>query len=519
MASSASIAFVNGRIWTARRWVEALLAVEGVVVTAGTDDAVRRDRPDGTPTVDLEGHWLLPGLVDAHFHLADTVVGRSGADLAGARSISELREGVVAQAEGGPAGRPLLARGWDEGRLAERRYPTRDDLDRWPVEAPVVLYRTCDHVAVVNSRALERLGLDDASPDPEGGRLGREGHRLTGVLFEGALARLRPIQSESFAAERRRVGPMFRELARVGLTTIAPMSAEPEEVSLALDSLGGSRLPIRLRPYVRFHRLAEARRSVPARLPWVHLAGVKLVADGSLGARTAWLERPYDDAPGVTGMGTLRRPALDEALSTAATLGLPVAIHAIGDAAVGEALAALEAAPVVGVPRIEHASVTPPEVFAALRRVRPVLVVQPRFLVSDTWLAERLGPARARWTYAFRTLLAAGLTMAGSSDSPIEPFDPWTGIRAASSPRLHGPSERLDQVSAFALYTSGAGRALGEPELGSLEVGCFADAVRVRGRTWSDVLALGAEGVETTYLAGEPTFERRAEPASAAQRA
>lgn len=502
-------AWVNGRVYTGRRFVEAALALEGRIERVGSTAQVRRAAPTGTEVVDLAGDWLLPGLVDAHCHLAAAIVAQHAPRLEGAGSLAELRGRVLDAAHAHPARTTIVARGWDEAQLAERRRPTRDDLDRWPLDGPVVLLRSCHHVAAVNSAAIERLGWNDESPDPPGGRLGRSNGRLDGLLYESAVGALRPLFAEALEGLRAEVGPFLESLSAVGLTTIAPMGAEPEEIDTVRGAVGGP-LPVRLRVYLRHVATRAPPRPDASRDSFVRTVGVKLYVDGSLGARTAWLSEPYADAPGERGFGALTGAALEAAIQVATASGWPVALHAIGDRAVAEALQALRSVPTVGTARIEHASMTPPHLLEELARARPVLVVQPHFVPSDTWLEERVGAERARWSYAFASLRGAGVTLAGSSDAPIEPFDPWTGIRAASARRHWAPSERLDPVAAFRLYTDGASAALAEPEVGSLEPGAFADAVRVAGRSWSGVVAAGASGIRATYLAGAPVYERTA---------
>lgn len=505
MASTRAVAFVNGRVFTGRRWVEAVGISDGVVDAVGDGAAVRRASPTGTEVVDLAGDWLVPGLVDAHLHLAGSVLALDGPDLRGARSFSELEQRLRGAA---PGRRAVLARGWDDTLLAERRYPGRDDLDRWDLGLPAVLYRVCEHVATLNSLALDALGLEERSSDPPGGRLGRSNGRLDGRLYDGALALTAPLVGAAYATAAATTARFLRSLGALGLTTVAPMAVDPIEVAQAVSSISGEPMPVRLRPYVGRRFLGGGGPSLPSPTPALRYAGVKLFADGSLGARTAWLLEPYADAPGSSGSPPYPTADLDESLEAADEAGLAVAVHAIGDGAIAAVLEAFAARPPRLRPRLEHASVTPPGLIRRLAACRPSLVVQPRFAVSDTWLSERLGPDRARWTYALRSLRSAGLVLAGSSDAPIEPVDPWTGLRAAASSRPSSPGEALSAPEAFGLYTTGAAQALREPRLGSLEAGALGDAVRVSGRSWESLLELGAGGVLATYVGGLPVFER-----------
>ncbi|MCI4362249.1 MAG: amidohydrolase family protein, partial [Thermoplasmata archaeon] len=164
-------------------------------------------------------------------------------------------------------------------------------------------------------------------------------------------------------------------------------------------------------------------------------------------------------------------------------------------------------------PRLEHASLTPPALLDRLGKLRPLLVVQPRFVTSDSWIADRLGPRRARWTYAFASFHARGHRPAASSDAPVETLDPWTGIAAAVADRRTGVSEALDAPTAFRMYGENAAPVLRIPGIGSLEPGGFADVVECDGRELdrvaragrSQVLRVWREG--TRVDSGRPTGE------------
>jgi predicted amidohydrolase YtcJ len=507
LTGAAAVAWVNGRVYTGHRWVEALLVEGDRVVAASTSSEVRRGRPTGTTTVDLAGRWVLPGLIDAHLHLARSVLAPLGVDLNGVTSVRALVARVRRRLEGGRH-EPLLGWGWDQERFSERRWPSRDDLDKLPTDRPIVLHRHCLHAAVVNSAALEMVGLDDASADPPRGRLGRSDGRLDGLLFEDALARLRPLEAKAFDLAVPGVRRFFDRAASVGLTTIAPMTADPREIRAAVGAYDREPLPVRLRWYVRADRLSALSSRISAReRDDVRLSGVKIVADGSLGARTAWLEEPYSDAPDESGLPLGTAQEMTASVRSATARRLPVAVHAIGDRALRRVVEVLEAERTIGTPRIEHASVTPPILVDALAHLGASIVVQPHFLPSDAWLPKRLGDGRARWTYAFRTLRDRGLTVAGSSDAPVEPIDPWTGVNAAVAPRpTYSKGEELLPQEAVEMYTSAAGRALGEPWLGTLEPGAWADLVVLGVHGWETLLERGAAAIQETYRGGALTY-------------
>jgi predicted amidohydrolase YtcJ len=514
MGSPVDRGWVNGRVFTGEAFVEGILVEDGEVKVAGTDDAVRRAKGTGSEVVDLRGRLVLPGLIDLHMHLTDTLLWREGVDLRGVRSREEVVERVRQRLTPGSR-TPLVGVGWDSSLWTDARELTRDDLDRITSEQPVVLFQVSMHSAALNSRALVEYGVDDATGDPPGGRLGRNAAgKLNGLLYDSALARL-----STSAASREWVRAnlsgyrrVLEEAGSLGLTTVCPVLAAPEEIEAVAD-LARAELPVRVRFYLNLRSLERYRAlPVPAASSIWHVTGVKAITDGAFGTRTAWLHTPYTDTPDTSGYPIWGDEELELALREATGLGLPTALHAIGDRAIERAVGLLAKTKTSGTPRIEHASLTPPSLWPALEALRPNLVVQPRFVETDRWAITRLGPERARWTYAFRTLIDRGCTLGGSSDSPVEPLDPWTGLRAAvfRAPRSEfgqlTSSERLAPIEAFQLYTRNAGPILGEAGLGCLARDSPADFVITFANSLDGALAPGRPPVVETWVGGRRVF-------------
>lgn len=497
MAGAEPHLWLGGRIFTGQRWVEAILAENGTVVAAGSDAAVRRQAATGTGVTALDGRVAIPGLIDAHMHWLTSVVAAAGPRLADCRSVASLQDRVREALHAEPAG-PIVGWGWDHERFDSPHYPTRRDLDALGTDRPVVLYRVCEHVAVVNGPALDDLGIDRSTADPPGGRIGRDPDGVpNGLLFDRALAGLRRFSVSIFDRRRGEAASVLAGAARTGLTTLGAMSVGPEEVDRARTDSLRAPLPVRL----RFYLLGEFASSLSRfdairRTDDIRLSGLKLALDGALGPRTAWLSAPYDDRPEDRGLEVATEEEVTALVRAAQESGLGAALHAIGDRALHRALDVFERIPLGERARVEHASVVPPSALERLRRVRPNLVVQPRFVESDRWIADRLGPLRVGWAYPFRALLDLGLVVAGSSDAPIEPLDPWTGLRAAHT--LRG----LTVEESLRLYTVAGGAALGEPTLGQLEAGSPADLVILRTPDPARALEL-VQPVASTWRSGE----------------
>ncbi len=510
----------QGRIFTGRRFVEALLVDDGRVTAVGSIEEVRRSAPTGTEVHDLAGRFLIPGLIDAHLHLLEIARMRTSLDVRGVRSFDALAERIRAWGRDHPKG-AIVGGGWEAEQFAEGRAPDREVLDRAEPDRPVVLYHTSGHSALVSGAVLAAVGIDAATPDPPGGRIGRgPDGSPNGLLFEDAMRSVGTFVSAEFPPDPATLGSTLESLPALGLTTVATMSAGAVESRILRELSGGARPTPRVRAYARLARLTDFSDSeLTPRDPdgRFGVIGVKAFTDGAFGPRTAWLSEPYADRPETDGLPVGSEQELAESIAAAAARGLAPALHAIGDRAVARALRLV--APWVGKTpspaRIEHAALTPPAILGELDRIRPALVVQPGFVWSDAWLGERLGRSRARWAYAFRSLIERGHLLAGSSDAPFDPIDPFRGLTALHCRRdplgrsaNPAPEEALSAEEAFAVYTVNGGRALGEDDLGRLEPGARADLVIVDAPDAGRAIQEGASGVRETWVAGRCLYAR-----------
>jgi predicted amidohydrolase YtcJ len=497
-----STLFVGGRIFTGRRYAQALLVEGGRVVSAGPEAAARRDAAAGAERIDLDGALVLPGLADAHLHLGELTRARDGVDVSGATSVDGLARLLAEWGERHPDG-AIAGSGLSPGLLAERRWPTVEELDRTVRDRPLILYDPSGHAAAVNTCTLDRLDRR--------GRPSRPGGTPPWVLVEEELADLRPIVSDTLRLTPKAMGSTLTALAALGLTSVGTMNTDLEELAVLRQLDAEGRLPLRVHAYPPIGRaLDEARRSPGTPDGRFGVAGFKAFLDGAFGPHTASLSEAYADDPPNAGVDRGNDAELTSAIQAAREGGLSPALHAIGDRAVGRAVRLLSGGPAGAVPsRVEHASLTPPSLLDPLRALGAWLVVQPGFVLTDLWLTDRLGTARARWAYAFRTLADLGLPLAGSSDAPYDSPDPWRAMRAAVERRDRlglaanpSPDQALSEPEALALYTTGAHRALGETVGGSLEPGAPADLVVLSAPRLSDALLRGASSVRATWTAG-----------------
>jgi len=467
---------------------ESVLLDEGRVVSVGAtgDLRSRADRVEQTPGV------LIPGLRDAHFHPITYAASLVVPSLKKAGSFAEIGRRLQRAASEAPAGRPISAIRLDDEALEEGRLPTRYDLDTMVGNQPVIVHRYCGHIAMANTAALRLAGVTAATPDPVGGTLDRDQDgEPTGVLREMGIETVSlPLADRTGPAvtDDQVVDAMYA-LASVGLTSIGgivgcgdgPWADLGDQFSQLLRI--ADRLPINVRVLVIGHdpgQLREAARRVEeADSRRLTFLGVKIFGDGSLGGHTAAMHEPFSD---VNTTGQLRfDPVASHPLAmTALDLGGAVAIHAIGDRANAEVLRFYRDLVTAGADadrlRIEHASVLGPAEVTAFSQLGVTASVQPAFIASETeWLEKRVGKGRLKESYPLRTLLDAGVPLAGGSDCPVEPPHPLWGLAAARDRCGLVPEEGLSAAEALALFTTGAARALLEPP--PLQPGSPADFV------------------------------------------
>jgi predicted amidohydrolase YtcJ len=507
--------FVGGRIFTGQRYCAALLVEDGEVALAGSEEEVRRSAPTGAEVVPLEGHLAIPGLIDAHVHIAEVTRRREGLDVSHVGSVEGLAAAVQGWIATHPDG-PVIGRGFDPERWPAGDWPRRAELDRVTSDRPLILVHASGHALIANSAALGAAGIDRSTMDPVGGRIGRGPDGTPdGRLFESARGLLEHRFAGAERVETSALRTTLLATAALGITTVGAMSASPEEAVGLRELVETEAWKGRIRVYLRGDRWREyfddpGGPSGPSER--FEVVGVKAFTDGAFGPRTALLSQPYADDPGNTGLAVGDDAELAGLIDAATGAGLSPALHAIGDRAVARALGLLRSVRPRNLRqvRIEHASLTPPELLPFLAEVRPALVVQPGFVWSDHWLAARLGAERARWAYAFRTLLAQGHRLVGSSDAPYDPIDPWRGLRAciersdaAGASANPEPTEAVDAATALRMYTNHAGIALGEPLLGLLEAGGPADLVCLGAPSLEAAIHAGAPVVRSTWVAGE----------------
>jgi len=474
--------FYNGNIYTfdpENPIAEALVVKNDRIEYVGTNNKALSEYHG--VKYDLDGATVIPGVIDSHMHLEGFAIALSIVDLRGVESIEELKEKLKEKAKRVSKGEWILGRNWDQESFKEKRYPTRWDLDEVSTENPIFIVRVCGHVAIANSKALRIAGITRETPNPPGGMIGRdENGEPNGILWENALMLVRSKVPEPTPQQLAHlITKAQHEMLSYGITTVASVSAPPILVKTLNRIYNSGMLKIRVRLYINsdlLNNITSLGIESGFGNDYIKIQGVKTFMDGSLGGRSAALRQPYNDDPSTSGMLILDGEKLASILKHAVQNNLDVAIHAIGDRAIEEAINGVVKSQVDPKHvRFEHVSVTPPDIVDKLEKLNPLaLVVQPHFRVTDWWIKERLGVERAKWTYTFKTLMSRGLILAGSSDSPVEPVNPWFGVWAAVT---RGNSERLNVREALNIYTIGGSIALNDRLIGRIRKGCYADFI------------------------------------------
>ena len=457
---------------------------DGRIRGVGNASVIDRQAPRDLPRLEYPEALITPGFVDGHTHFIMWALGRRRVRLAGARTRAEALARVAA---GAPSQGWVLGHGWDANGWGER--PDRHALDQVHA-SPVYLDSLDVHAAWVNSAALAVARTTRDTPDPEGGRIVRDGvGEPTGVLLERAVelvARVIPPPSPDILDDALREAQT--EAHRLGVTGIHDVEDERAWGAFRrLEESGDLRLRVLFHPPVAALPALVARGQRSGRgSRWLGMGGVKLFLDGSLGSRTAWMLEPYEGSRD-RGMPVAGERAAAEAMRLAAENGIAVTAHAIGDAAVRQALDLLEPLPSAAVPhRIEHFQCVHPHDLARAARAGIVASMQPAHLLTDIPLIERHWGPRGRGAYAFRSLLQQGTPLVFGSDVPVASVDPREGVyaamdrRAADATPRHGwrPEERLGFEEVVRGYTVGAARASGTGgRLGRLAPGLEADLV------------------------------------------
>ncbi len=505
-----------------RKSAQAVLVVGGRIALVGSRRSLARQKPRGARTLDLGDATITPGLVDCHTHFFYWALGRSlVAELSDLFDWPAVERRLERQCRRQRVGDWVVARGLDVNRW-DGQLPTATQLDRVVADAPLIIHTRDGHTACLNTCAMQRAGLTKATPDPKGGvYLRDERGRPTGVVQEAAIDLLpdplRELARRTDGTAQRTVDRALDDAERMlwslGIVGVHTMDDGASLTHMQRRHAAG-RLGVRV-----LHAVQRADFDAAVKLglrsgfgdDWLRIGGLKIFADGALGSQTAYMYDAYPQRPGFHGVPVFSAAELEALVARAAEQGWASWIHAIGDRAVHDVISAMikgTGKRHLPLPhRIEHTQCIRPGDVRRMARAGIVASVQPCHLLGDIVTADRHWPRARKNTYAFRSLLDAGVRLACGSDMPIESPDPRRSLHGAvcRTDEQGTPAggwfaaQRISAEDVLRGFAQGAAVSAGKPvEMGTIVPGAPADftiweedPARVRSE---ELLTIGIRG-------------------------
>jgi len=509
----ADMIFIHGNIYTGAtqvrdkvtranpRSAEAIAIRGDRIVAVGSDREVEKFKGKQTQVFDLGGHFVMPGINDAHVHLGSAGLEKLTVNLVGAKSLDDMKSRIASRVQSASPGEWITGRGWDHTLWASQTLPTRQDLDPVTQGHPAVFIRVDGHISVVNTAALQAAGITRSTPDPAGGKIDRDANgEATGILRETARDLVESkIPPPSPSLRRRAAELALQDAAQSGITSAQDYS-DWEDFLTYEDLENEGKLTLRISEWLPFNQplqLLETHRAHHSEQdPMLHTAMLKGFMDGSLGSRTAAMLQPYSDELHNSGIPQYQQANLNQMIEPRVAAGFQIGFHAIGDGGVEMALQAFADAERYLKERnlrpgddlrlrVEHAQVLAPNQFGRFRDMKVIASMQPNHLLTDmNWAMSRLGPERAKYSYAWAQFLRDSVMLAFGTDYPVEPITPFRGLYAAVTRKNEAgtaeyfPQEKLTIDEAIAAYTTGSAYAqFAEKDKGLLLPGMLADFV------------------------------------------
>ncbi len=501
-APNADLIVTNARIYTSddtRPVVEAVAVAGGKVLFAGNTAGAMALKGAATRVFDLGGRTVIPGMIDAHGHVAGLGDALHIVDLTGTTTYDEVVARVAERAKKTPKGQWVLGRGWDQNDWGDTRFPTHDKMTAAVPDHPVYIVRVDGHAGLANLKALQAAGVTAATQDPSGGHIERNADGSPSGVFvdnaQGLVRRAIPRQTRDDV--KRAITDAVREAQRWGLTGVHDAGSSATALDVYEELAKSGQMKFRL-----YAMISDDAPTVDAwfkRGPlmdayngalWVR--SIKLYSDGALGSRGAALLEPYSDDPKNIGLLVSAPAHIQDVATRALKAGFQINTHAIGDRGNRLVLDAYEAA-LKAVPtadhrfRVEHAQILNFDDVSRFAQLSVIPSMQASHQTSDMyWAGARLGAQRLLGAYAWRSLLNTGVVVPNGSDFPVEQVNPLISFHSAVSrqdardwpPGGWYPAERMTREEALKSITIWAAYSgFQEKVLGSLTPGKYADFV------------------------------------------
>ncbi len=533
--------YYNGRVYPGQLPLVQAFVVEGdKFLFAGSDEQALALWKDGDETVNLAGQFVCAGFNDSHMHLLNYGQSLNMAPLyAHTGSLAEMLACLkdFISVNPGIRGTWLMGRGWNQDYFSDvQRMPNRWDLDKVSTEIPICAVRACGHALVLNSRAIELVGVTADTPQPVGGQIVLENGVPNGIFFDNAMD---PVFEAIPVPGREELKNMIRSACRA-LNAYGVTSSQSDdycvfrtlpwcEINAAYQELEQSgELTVRVYEQSNFTDLpaltefVEQGNVTGVGSAFFKIGPLKMLGDGALGARTAFLSRPYADDPTTCGIPVFTQETFDALIGYANAHNMQVAVHTIGDACLDRVLSAIEKA-LEAHPRkdhrhgIVHCQISRGDQLEKMADLKLHIYAQSIFLDYDIHIVEqRVGKELAATSYSWKTLLDKGATVSNGTDCPVELPFAMGGIQCAVTRRdlkqsmpPYLPHEAFSVQEALDSYTSGGAYASFEEHIkGKIAPGMLADFVVLGADPFdTDPATIQNIPVRATYVGGKKVFE------------
>ncbi len=534
---SADLVLINGKIVTVddkESIAEAAAVKFGKILAVGTNDEIKSSIGKKTYVIDLKGKTVIPGLMDSHCHMTGTAINMMGvidlSEEAGVKSIADIKAKIAEKAKTTPKGEWIFGAREDDSKLAEKRHPTKWEIDEAAPNHPVIFSTVGGHFSIANSKAFEIAKITKYTEDPVGGMFERDPKtkELTGGLHEKAVSIVRRAVTDRKEPNREETVKVIKKMlmanAASGLTCIYD-NAGKTEINAVLDLKDRGELPIRFRADIGISHFQELNKIGMIYKPfgdeWVKICGLKFFFDGAISARTAAVSEPYLHRPGFYGVMATTEKIAKKTILEAYAAGQRISAHANGDKAIDMYLDIMEEIQNKYYRkdprnRIIHCTVINPEL---IDRIKKLGLLPTIFGAYPYYHGDKLIPAfgekRLESMFAARSFLDAKIKITANSDHDASPFPPLMGIhalvnRTTKTGKPIGQSQKISVMEALKLYTINAAyQSFDEELLGSIEVDKYDDMV-VLGE---DILTVPPETIidipiDMTIVGGKVIYKK-----------
>ena len=526
--------YCNGIVYTGSfPLMEGFIEEEGKIVEVSHD--IRRYMKEGDLLIDLKGRFVCAGFNDSHMHLLNLGNVLYGAQLQNHTDTLQGMLEYLKEYRDTHGVSWIKGRGWNQDCFTDTsRMPNRYDLDTVSTEIPIMITRACGHVVSLNSKALELAGINENTMEPSGGAIGRTNNIPNGILYENAIELVDAVIP---LPTKKEIKDMIilacKEVNRHGITSVqsddyAVFRGIPYTCinDAYMELIEEGRLTVKVYEQCNFTDVNELNEFIHkgrVKSEMFTTGPLKIVADGSLGGRTAHLTHPYDDDPNTCGFSLLSQDILDDLIQCANSEDMQVAVHAIGDACLDEVLLAVEKA-LKDNPRVDHrhgivhCQISRRDQLEKIKELQMHVYAQSIFLDYDNHIVEkRVGKELASTSYNWKSLRNMGVTVSNGSDCPVETPSVMKGIQCAvtrtsfdgTGPYL--PEQAFTVPEAIDSYTiESAYASFEEHKKGRIMPGYVADFVVLEDNPFDvDPKELHRIQIQEVYLNGKKIYDWR----------